>query len=83
MPLAIGSDIGGSIRAPSAFCGVFGFKPTSQRCSSTGMILPVPGLSNPQNSIDPTFGPITSSVESIKQFMQTVWQEKHFDKDIR
>ncbi|KAJ0383098.1 hypothetical protein COL922a_011187 [Colletotrichum nupharicola] len=28
-PLAIGTDIGGSIRTPAAFCGIYGFKTTS------------------------------------------------------
>jgi aspartyl-tRNA(Asn)/glutamyl-tRNA(Gln) amidotransferase subunit A len=34
--LAIGTDTGGSIRIPAAFCGITGFKPTFGRVSTTG-----------------------------------------------
>lgn len=41
-PLGLGSDVGGSIRIPSAFCGIFGHKPTPGLVPNA-LIYPPPG----------------------------------------
>lgn len=42
--LDLGSDLGGSIRIPAAFCGVAGMKITEGRWSLAGHIPPLPGM---------------------------------------
>lgn len=51
---ALGTDTGGSIRIPSAFCGLTGFKPTAAR-------LPIEGVFPLAGSLDSS-GPLAASV---------------------
>ncbi len=63
-PLAIGSDGGGSIRIPSSFCGVFGFKPSCGRVPQGPGFPGWEGLSHT--------GPITRTVKDAALVMEVI-----------
>ncbi|XP_077132592.1 vitamin D3 hydroxylase-associated protein-like [Ranitomeya variabilis] len=75
--LGFGSDIGGSIRFPCAFCGVCGFKPTGNRLSKIGLISSCPG----QKSVMAMIGPIARDVDSLVTTMRSVLCDDMFQLD--
>lgn len=64
----LGTDTGGSVREPAAFCGVVGFKPTYGAVSRSGLIAMGSSLDQ--------FGPITKSVADAEVLFNAV---KGFD----
>ena len=81
-PLGIGSDIGGSIRTPSAFCGVYGLKPTPQRISFQGVKSAFKHNLEPLDCmIQETLGPIGRSVKDLVMVMKAWWTDKLFTID--
>ncbi|CAG9335873.1 unnamed protein product [Blepharisma stoltei] len=80
--LAIGSDIGGSIRIPSAFCGVYGIRTTSRRTNGKE------GAQTHPNKIDhfkllikSTRGPMGRCVEDLTLVLKAWWNEQLWKKD--
>ncbi|KAF2251569.1 general amidase-like protein GmdB [Trematosphaeria pertusa] len=67
--LGVGTDIGGSIRGPSAFCGIYGFKPTTYTLPMKDF-LPTP-FSAELNVLCST-GPMCRSLRDMNLFMSGI-----------
>ncbi|EXJ80131.1 hypothetical protein A1O1_08273 [Capronia coronata CBS 617.96] len=71
-PGGYGTDIGGSIRIPAAFNGLFGIRPTSGRLPYEGMANSMDG----QNSVLSVVGPLATSARAVRLLTQTLLSQE-------
>ncbi|KAK4165544.1 acetamidase [Cladorrhinum sp. PSN259] len=67
--LGIGTDIGGSIRAPAAFCGIYGFKATSYTLPQRDFL---PGGVAAELNIISSTGPMCHTLRDMDLFVSTL-----------
>lgn len=67
-PLGLGTDIGGSIRIPAGFNGLFGIRPSAGRLPYEGMANSMDG----QNSVLSVVGPLATTARSVKLMVKSL-----------
>lgn len=69
----VGTDIGGSIRVPAAFCGVCGIKPTGHRWSNRGSCTAIKG----QKFVRAQIGPLARTIDDLILLMRSIDTPMH------
>ena len=64
-PLEFGSDLGGSVRVPAHFCGLYSLKPTEFNAPITGHVPPLPNAKGGVKHMA-QFGPLARSIDDLR-----------------
>ena len=70
-PLELGSDIGGSVRNPAHYNGIFSLKPTEWRVPSRGHVPDLPGKTRTTRYMG-VFGPLARSVQDLETALRVI-----------
>lgn len=79
-PVEVGSDLGGSLRLPPHFCGVYGLKTTEHRVAATGYFGP-PGEPNPVRILS-ALGPMARDLDDLELVLRLIAGPDGADADV-
>ena len=77
----MGTDIGGSIRIPSLFCGLYGIKSSSKRLTSKGLKKVEKRGKTGQTAIGTVIGPISKSSRDLVEIFKILLSEEMWEND--
>ena len=79
-PLEIGSDIGGSVRNPAHYNGIFALKPTEWRVPGRGHVPDLPGRTRTTRYMG-VFGPLARSVDDLETALRLIAGPDGYDAE--
>ncbi len=77
-PLGLGSDTGGGLRVPAAFCGVTALKPTQGRVPNSGVYNQPGGFTDQRTQI----GPVAHRIEDLLLALRTISGPDYLDAGV-